>query len=139
MPNHVVTRLMEELNIRHQKALAGCKILLCGLAYKKNIDDMRESPALELFDILEKNGAEVDYYDPFIPVALHNHDFPQFEGRESIAWTPEALKEYDAAIIATDHSFVDYAVLVESIPLTIDSRNVTKELGAKLQSKIAKA
>lgn len=139
MPKHIVTRLMQELNSRQKKALAGCKILLCGLAYKRNIDDMRESPALELFDILEKNGAQVDFYDPFIPVALQNHDYPQFEGRKSIAWSIDALKEYDAAVIATDHSFVDYAVLVESIPLTIDSRNVTKDLGANLQAKIAKA
>lgn len=139
MPNHIITRLMEELNIRHQKALAGCNILLCGLAYKKDIDDLRESPALELLEILEERGAEVDFYDPFISEVPNLHDFPQLEGRKSISWNVDSFSKYDAVVIATDHTSVDYASLIESIPLTVDSRNVTKDLHEELRAKVAKA
>lgn len=139
MPNHIVTRLMEELNCRHQKALAGCNVLLCGLAYKKNIDDMRESPSLELFENLESRGAIVDFHDPFIPVATYNHEFPQFEGRKSVDWDTMDFEKYDAVIIATDHTTVDYETLVASVPLTIDTRNATKDLSEELQKKVAKA
>ncbi len=139
MPKHVITRLMEELNLRHKKALADCKILLCGLAYKKNIDDLRESPAMELFERLEAHGATVDYYDPFIPVSPHTHDYPQYEGRESIVWDEKTLAQYDAAVIATDHTNVDYATLVNIIPLTIDTRNITANLAAELKAKTASA
>lgn len=138
MPTHVVGRMMEELNLRHKKALGDCKVLLCGLAYKKNIDDLRESPSMEILELLEKHGATVDYYDPFIPEVPHTHDHPQYEGRKSIAWDVKALKNYDVALIATDHSFLDYAVLVEALPLTIDSRNCTKDLSEKLRAKVAK-
>jgi len=138
MPKHVISRLMEELNLRHKKALGDCRILLCGLAYKKNIDDLRESPSMELLHILEEHGATVDFYDPFIPEVPHTHDFPQYEGRKSVGWDIKEIKKYDAAIIATDHSFVDYAALVEAVPLTIDSRNSTKDLSKKLRQKVAK-
>ena len=138
MPKHVIGRLMEELNLRHKKALGDCRILLCGLAYKKNIDDLRESPSMELFDLLEQHGANVDFYDPFIPQVPHTHDYPSYEGRKSITWDIKNIQKYDAAIIATDHSFVDYAALVEALPLTIDTRNATKELSEKLRKKVAK-
>jgi len=138
MPKHVINRLMEELNLRQKKALSDCRILLCGLAYKKNIDDLRESPSMELFHILEKHGANVDYYDPFIPEVPHTHDYPQYEGRTSITWDINALKSYDAVVIATDHAFVDYHTLVETVPLTVDTRNCTKDLSEALQQKVAK-
>ena len=139
MPKRVVSRLMEELNRRHKKALAGCRILLCGVAYKKNIDDLRESPALELWQLLEESGAQVDYFDPFIPEVPHTHDFPQFAGHKSITWDLDALKAYDAAVVATDHSFVDYAVLADTLPLVVDTRNVTRDLSERLREKVAKA
>jgi len=139
MPRRVVNRLMEELNARHKKALSSCRILLCGVAYKKNIDDMRESPSLEVLQILEDSGATVDFYDPFISEMPHTHDYPHFEGRQSITWDVDKLSDYDAAVITTAHSFVDYAVLADSIPLLIDTRNVTKDLSARLREKVAKA
>ena len=139
MPRRVVSRLMEELNARQKKALSGCRILLCGLAYKKNIDDLRESPALEVLQILEEAGAKVDFFDPFIAKVPPLHDFPQFEGRESIKWDVDALGLYDAAVITTAHSFVDYAVLVDNLPLVVDTRNVTKDLSERLRAKVAKA
>lgn len=138
MPRHVINRLMEELNLRQKKALSDCRILLCGLAYKKNIDDLRESPSMELFHILEKHGATVEFYDPFIPEVPHTHDYPKYEGRTSIKWDIKALRNYDAAVIATDHAFVDYHSLVETVPLTVDTRNCTKDLSEKLKRKVAK-
>lgn len=139
MPNHVVSRLMEQLNLRHGKALSGANILLCGVAYKKNIDDVRESPSLEILSLLESHGAKVDIYDPYVPVMPWTHDYPEFEGRKSIELNPEALANYDAALIATDHKFVDYSMLASEVPLVIDTRNVTSGLTAELLTKVSKA
>jgi UDP-N-acetyl-D-glucosamine dehydrogenase len=139
MPNHVVSRLMEELNLRHGKALSGARILLCGVAYKKNIDDVRESPSLEILSLLERHGAKVDIYDPYVPIVPRTHDYPEFEGRKSIEWNSEILGEFDAALIATDHKFVDYAMLVNEVPLVVDTRNVTKDLPEELLKKVSKA
>lgn len=139
MPRHVVSCLMEELNIRHGKALSGAKILLCGVAYKKNVDDVRESPSLEVLSLLESHGAKVDIYDPYVPVMPWTHDYPELEGRKSIEWNSEVLGEFDAALIATDHKFVDYAMLVNEVPLVVDTRNVTKDLPEELLKKVSKA
>ena len=95
--------------------------------------------ALELFENLESRGAIVDFHDPFIPVATYNHEFPQFEGRKSVDWDTMDFEKYDAVIIATDHTTVDYETLVASVPLTIDTRNATKDLSEELQKKVAKA
>ena len=138
MPKHVINRLMEELNLRQKKALSDSKILLCGLAYKKDIDDLRESPSMELFKLLEMHGAQVDFYDPFIPTVPATHDYMEYEGRTSIEWSLPDLKKYDAALSATDHTLVDYKALVNTVPMTVDTRNCTKELSKELQSKVAK-
>ena len=139
MPRHVISRLMEELSNRHKKPLKGSRILLSGVAYKKNIDDLRESPSMELWELLELNGAEVDYYDPHISKIPHSHDFPQFEGQKSIHWNVDNLSEYDAVIIATDHTSVDYQTMAEAIPLLIDTRNILNDLDESLRMKVAKA
>lgn len=139
MPKHVVHKLMEELNLRSKKALADCKILLCGLSYKANINDLRESPSLELLKILRQFGAQVDYFDPYIPVVPKLHDYPEFEGLESVSWDVDKLSEYDAALVATDHKNVDYEALVKGVPLTIDTRNISKMLPKDLLAKVAKA
>lgn len=138
MPAHVVSRLMEQLNLRHKKALGGCKVLLLGLAYKKDIDDLRESPSMKIYEELIKQGATVDYYDPFISEVPHVHEYSQFEGHKSVEFDLKAFKKYDAAVIATNHSFVDYAGIVDAIPLTVDSRNVTNDLSEALQKKVEK-
>ncbi len=138
MPEYVIGRLMEELNLRQKKALSDCRVLLCGLAYKKDIDDLRESPSMELLQLLEKHGATVDFYDPMIPDVPYTHDYPEFEGKTSIIWGVENLKKYNVAIIATDHSDVDYAALVENLPLTVDTRNCTKNISEELRQKVAK-
>lgn len=139
MPKYCVHRLMEELNLRQKKALADCKILLCGLSYKRDINDLRESPSLELLQLLQEFGADVDYFDPFIPEVPRLHDFPQFEGMKGVEWNEEEFKKYDACLVATDHTNVDYARLVEIMPLTVDTRNTTKDIPENLKLKVAKA
>jgi len=139
MPRRIISRLLEELSLRHQKALSGAKVLLCGLAYKKNIDDMRESPSLELLHVLKEHGANVSYYDSYIPEVPITREHPEFSGMRSIEWTPENLREYDAVVIATDHSNVAYEELGEQIPLIIDTRNVMAPYAQKYADKIVKA
>jgi UDP-N-acetyl-D-glucosamine dehydrogenase len=123
MPRYVTNRLMHELN-RHRKSLNGSRILLLGMAYKKNIDDLRESPSIKLVEQLVNRGAEVDYHDPFIPVYRDEHD-PDIE-MSSVPLTPETLASYDAVLISTDHDEVDYAMVVEHSTLVLDTRNATK-------------
>ena len=139
MPRRIVTRLLEELSLRQHKALAGAKILLCGLAYKKDIDDMRESPSLELIHILKNHGAEVSYFDPFIPEIPMTREHPEFAGMKSVDWSDASLKGFDAAIIATNHTDVDYARMCETLPLVVDTRNATVHLFEKFKHKIVKA
>lgn len=139
MPRRIVSRLLEELSLREKKALAGAKILLCGVAYKKNIDDMRESPSLELIHLLKEHGAEVSYYDPYIPEIPMTREHPEFAGMKSAEWSDESLATFDAAIIATDHTNVDYAALCEKLPLVVDTRNATKDCYAEFKDSIVKA
>lgn len=139
MPGIVVQTVAEELSARLEKSIKGSKILLVGLAYKKNVDDMRESPSLTLLEMLESRGATVEYYDPYIPVVPYDHDHPEYEGRKSIEWNTESLKKYDAALIATDHDNVDYDVLLKNIPVAVDTRNATHMISGKLREKIVKA
>lgn len=139
MPSHVVSRLMEHLNLRQGKALSNARILLCGMSYKKNIDDVRESPSMEILKLLEAHGANVDFYDPFVPVMPRTHDYPEFEGRKSIEWNASNLENYDAALIATDHDSVDYALLADTLPLVIDTRNIADRLTEEQRATIVKA
>jgi UDP-N-acetyl-D-glucosamine dehydrogenase len=137
MPAYVIDRLMHALNDRG-KALKGSTVLVIGVAYKKDIDDMRESPSLKLLDLLFEKGAEPSYYDPCIPVIPVTRKYRKFEGMQSIALTPETVRSYDAVLIATDHSDVDYDMLVGHAQLVIDSRNATKHVRAG-REKIVKA
>ena len=139
MPRRIIQRLLEELSLRQKKALAGSKVLLCGLAYKKNIDDMRESPSLELIHILKEHGAEVHYHDPFIPVIPETREHPEFAGMKSVELNADDIKSFDAAVIATDHTNVDYRMICESIALIIDTRNATSAIFDKFSDVIVKA
>lgn len=138
MPRQVIDSTMRELNLRLKKALANSKVLLCGLAYKRDIGDMRESPSLELFELLKEHGADVDYYDPFIPTIPMTRDYPAFAGLESVEWSADKLAEYDVALIATDHTDVDYKLLVEKVGMVVDTRNVTKNLSQNLIDQVVK-
>jgi len=130
-PKQVVTRVAVELSARKQKSLNGARVLLLGLAYKKNVDDMRESPALRIFEMLEARGAKVSYYDPWIPVVPETREHASLTGRRSVAWDPANFsKSFDAALIVTDHDEVNYAELVKAIDLVVDTRNATGKLAS---------
>lgn len=132
MPYYVVQKIMEAIN-GQGKSLKGSKILLLGIAYKKNVDDLRESPSLELIRILKEKGAKVDYNDPLIPVAIsHRRGFTM----RSTKLTDKNIKKYDCVLIATDHSAYNYKWIVENSKLVVDTRNATKGIKSK---KIVKA
>ncbi|MCK6453704.1 MAG: nucleotide sugar dehydrogenase [Alphaproteobacteria bacterium] len=128
MPDYVVNVLADALDRRFAKGLNGARVLLLGMAYKRNVDDLRESPALRLIELLEQRQAVVDYYDPYIPVIPRTREHPELAGRRSVKWNPRGLARYDAALICTDHEAVDYAALVRQSRLVIDSRNATKSV-----------
>ena len=125
MPEHVVRRLAEALN-QHRKPINGSKSLIVGLAYKANVDDDRESPSYVLMDLLKAAGAELGYYDPYVPVIKLTREHPHWAGTKSIPWTREAVSGYDAVLIATAHANVDYSQLVDWSQLVIDTRNATR-------------
>ncbi|HLW80775.1 MAG TPA: nucleotide sugar dehydrogenase [Candidatus Acidoferrales bacterium] len=126
MPYHVVDAVAEALNER-QKSLKGSRILLLGVAYKKDIDDLRESPSLKLMQLLIERGAKLDYNDPFFP-ALHKMRHYDYSAMRSVDISPKSLAAYDCVLIATDHSSYDYEKIVENSKLVVDSRNATRHV-----------
>jgi UDP-N-acetyl-D-glucosamine dehydrogenase len=131
-PANVVNRLTSELSDRKQKSINGARILLIGMAYKKNVDDMRESPALAIMRLLEDRGSKVSYFDPWVPEIPSTREYKKFSGRKSIAWTPAQFsRTFDAALIVTDHDRVDYDALVASLDLVMDTRNATRNVKAR--------
>jgi UDP-N-acetyl-D-glucosamine dehydrogenase len=123
MPEYVIESVVEGLNY-HKKAINGSKILLLGMAYKKDIDDLRESPAIDIYNILVDKGAEVIYHDSHCPVF-------KLDGAgyvESAPLTNDLLNEMDCVVITTDHTTVDYQAVVDHSKLIIDTRNATKGL-----------
>jgi len=135
MPNYVITKTIEALN-EHRKSLKGSKILVLGLAYKKDIDDLRESPSVELIELLRKKGAKVDYNDPYIPKThkQRQHDLKMTSKKISA----KMLAGYDAVLISTDHSEYDYKWIVQKSKLVVDARNATADV-RKNRNKIIKA
>ena len=125
MPRHVVNRVAEALNTV-KKPLNGSKVLLVGLAYKANVDDDRESPGYVLLEMLQAAGAEVAYYDPYIPVIRPSREHAHWAGTRCVEWSESTIRGFDAALIATAHASVDYAKLIEWSSLVIDTRNATR-------------
>jgi UDP-N-acetyl-D-glucosamine dehydrogenase len=121
MPEWVLGKLDEALTARG-KNLKGSRVLVLGIAYKKNVDDMRESPAVELMELLVARGAKIEYSDPHVPVfpRLREHSFDL----KSVALTPEALGSYDAVLLATNHDAFDYALIKRHARLIVDTRGV---------------
>lgn len=121
MPYHVVAATMEALN-RQRKSLNGSKVLVLGVAYKKDIDDLRESPALTIIELLQKEGAQVSYNDPFFEYVGHGRKY-----KLEMQNTPlNELQRFDVVVIVTDHSSYDYKWIVDNSPLVIDTRNATR-------------
>ena len=129
MPHHVIDRLREVLDRTSRKGLNGARILLVGVAYKKNVSDMRESPSMRLMQLLEEAGAGVEFLDPHVPELPPMREYGQFEARQAI--TPDAIERagFDAVLIATDHDAIDYAALLELGCPIIDTRNAMARRG----------
>ncbi len=128
MPKYVVSGTMEALNER-KKSLNGSKVLLMGLAYKEDVDDMRESPTFELMDLIKAQGADVHYYDPHIPVISPTREHANWTGYESTEWSAENIASFDVVIIATHHKAFNLQELVESAALIVDTRNALSKNG----------
>ncbi len=124
MPHYVVEQLAAALDRRFRRGLNGARILIIGMAYKKNVDDMRESPSLKLTQLIEKRGALVDYHDPFIPEIPSTREHPELAGRRSIELIAGQIAGYDAVLISTDHDQLDWPLLVEKAKLIVDTRNI---------------
>ena len=135
MPHYVVHKVMEALNSK-KKSLNGSKVLVLGLAYKPDIDDVRESPSLELIELLKEGGAKVDYNDPYLP---QTHKMREYDLKmKSVPLTAAKLKSYDCILISTNHSDYDYKWIVKNAKLVVDSRNATANVKSG-RSKIVKA
>jgi len=121
MPYYVVEKVVNALN-KQEKIIGHSKVLILGLAYKKDIDDTRESPSLKLIELLTQKGAEVDYNDPYIPHTrkMRMYDFK----KSSVPLSKDTIKQYDCVVIATDHSCYDYELIVNNSKLVVDTRNV---------------
>ena len=136
MPQYVITRLAEFLN-DHGKPIKGSKICMLGIAYKKDVDDPRESPSFHLMELLLARGADLTYNDPHVPSLpkMRHHDVPDLSSSEL---TPEFLAEQDCVLIATDHSAYDYDFIVKHAKFVLDTRNATKNV-VEGREKIKKA
>jgi UDP-N-acetyl-D-glucosamine dehydrogenase len=128
MPKYVVELVRDALN-ENEKSIKGAKILILGVAYKKDIDDMRESPALSIIDLLRAKGAEVVYHDPFVPEVHFDHSYTIGAGDPlfNSDLTDDLIKSADCAIICTEHTGVDYPRVLELAPLVVDTRNALSE------------
>lgn len=129
MPEYVVNKLMDGLN-QHQKSVNGSRILVLGIAYKKNVDDMRESPSVEIMELIRNKGAEVAYSDPHVPKfpKMREHSFDL----SSTELTPENLRSFDAVVLATDHEKFDYDAIYEHARIIIDSRGKYRDKNGKV-------
>lgn len=123
MPRHVTARLAEALDRISGKALSRSKVLVLGLAYKKNVPDIRESPSLKLIELIEERGGRADYHDPLVPEIPQTREYGAFKGRRSVAAAEVLAGGYDAVLLATDHDAFDYAAIAAGVPLIVDTRN----------------
>jgi UDP-N-acetyl-D-glucosamine dehydrogenase len=137
MPHYVVTQLAEFLNDQG-KPIKGSKIAMLGAAYKKDVDDPRESPSFELMKLLMRRGAVLSYNDPHVPSLPKMRHYPDLPAMDSQALTPEYLGKQDCVVIATDHSAYDFDFIVQHSKMVLDTRNATKNV-ARGRDKIRKA
>jgi UDP-N-acetyl-D-glucosamine dehydrogenase len=125
MPYFVVENIIEAMS-QQGKALRGSRILILGLAYKRDIDDLRESPSLTIIELLQKRGAHVEYNDPFFPTVGHGRKYAL-----NMTSTPlEKIPEFDCVVIVTDHSQYDFPAIVAKARLVVDTRNATRNIDA---------
>lgn len=130
MPEYVVTRVADVLN-RHKKAVNGSRVLILGLAYKSDVDDMRESPTFPLLDLLKARGAELSYFDPHIPVVTPTREHANWTGTKSVEWNKETISSFDLVLISTNHKRYNLNELAEWAPVIVDTRNAMKDIATK--------
>ncbi|MGI9463502.1 MAG: nucleotide sugar dehydrogenase [Aestuariivirgaceae bacterium] len=138
MPQYVVDRLAEALKSRFGKDLGKANVLLLGMAYKRDVSDMRESPSLMLMRLLKEAGVNAVYHDPHVPVIPATREYPELAGIASVNLDAGTVKGMDAVLIATDHGAVDYGLVAAEAALIVDSRNVIQRLGLPMD-KVVKA
>ena len=129
MPHHIVHRTREVLDRATGKGLTGARLLLIGVAYKKNVSDMRESPSMRLMQLFDEAGAEVSFVDPHVPIIPSMREYGLFEGRRALLQVDLPKIGFDAVVIATDHDAVDYAALLELGCPVLDTRNAISKRG----------
>jgi UDP-N-acetyl-D-glucosamine dehydrogenase len=138
MPEYVVNRVGEALNAQ-RKPLNGSHVLLIGLAYKANVDDMRESATFHLMDLLQSRNASVAYYDPYIPEIGPTREHSNWEGFQSVVWEQKTIASFDAVVIATAHQSVNYDELSRWAQCIIDTRNVMRSFSTSGSAQVWKA
>jgi UDP-N-acetyl-D-glucosamine dehydrogenase len=122
MPEYVVHRVVDALNTR-KKAVKGSRVVILGLAYKPNVDDDRESPSYILMDLLSQRGAELEYYDPYVPVIKPTREHLHWAGKKSVEWDRATIESFDLVLITTNHSCVNYQQLADWAECIVDTRN----------------
>ena len=127
MPAYVVSRLADALN-SHSRPLKGSRILVLGLAYKADVDDIRESATFKLFDLLDERSAELAYYDPYVPEIGPTREHSRWMGMRSTHWDEQTISQFDAVVIATAHRSVNYRELSQWARLIVDTRNVMADI-----------
>jgi UDP-N-acetyl-D-glucosamine dehydrogenase len=138
MPRIVAERVAAALDARFGKGLNGSRILVVGLAYKKNVDDIRESPALRIIELLESRGATTDYHDPHVPTIDPTRQHARLAGRRSVGLDARTVSAYDLVLIVTDHDAIDWQALVASAKAVVDCRNATRHV-TRHRERIVKA
>ncbi len=137
MPRYVMRRTLEALNTQ-KKALNGSNVLLIGLSYKPDVDDDRESPTYKLFELFRSMGAEISYYDPYVPKIKETREYPQFAGMQSVDWNEETVSGFDVVVISTNHTDIEYGELAKWSDLIVDTRNAMNGLPVK-EGQVVKA
>jgi UDP-N-acetyl-D-glucosamine dehydrogenase len=138
MPRYVIERTIKALNA-NEISMKGSSILLIGLAYKPDVDDLRESPTFKLMDLLKEYGAEVSYYDHYIPEIWETREHKEWTGLKTVGWNKETISDFDAVIISTDHSDINYQELADWNDIIIDTRNAMKHVNGNGENHIWKA
>jgi UDP-N-acetyl-D-glucosamine dehydrogenase len=137
MPAYVVSRVAEALN-EAAKPVKGSRVLIVGLAYKPNVDDERESPSYRLLELLKRQGAELAYYDPYVPVIGMTREHAEWAGARSVEWNAASIGSFDLAVVATAHTCVDYQQLSDWSRCIVDTRNTMAGVSAP-EGKVWKA
>jgi UDP-N-acetyl-D-glucosamine dehydrogenase len=129
MPRYVVDSIQEALNRRLSVPLSNARILILGLAYKKNVADIRESPSFKLIKLLEQRGATVQFHDPHVAEIPRTREYPELKGRRSVELDRATVQSQHIVVVATDHDAINYTLIADHARLVIDTRNIFARKG----------